>query len=70
MRRDIKAYKFKKGDMVRYVTGDEVESNSLGIVLGQKGMKVDVKWVSWPYHRSSLSTASKVSAYYLRRVEK
>ena len=68
MRNDIKAYKFKRGDMVRYASSDEVDPSSLGIVLEQNGMKVEVKWISWPSHW--LGSGAKVSAYYLRRVEK
>ena len=42
---DFKAEKFKKGDMVRVFRHSE---NTLGIVKGQDGGKVEVEWVLWP----------------------
>ena len=42
---DFKAEKFKKGDMVRCCRQSE---NTLGIVKGQDGGKVEVEWVLWP----------------------
>jgi len=42
---DFKAKKYKKGDMVRYFVQPE---NTLGIVKGQDGGKVQVEWVVWP----------------------
>ena len=42
---DFKPEKFKKGDMVRFFRQSE---NTLGIVKGHDGGKVEVEWVLWP----------------------
>ena len=42
---DFKAEKFKKGELVRFFRQSE---NTLGIVKGQDGGKVEVEWVIWP----------------------
>ena len=42
---DFKAEKFKKGELVRFFRQSK---NTLGIVKGQDGGKVEVEWVLWP----------------------
>ena len=42
---DFKAEKFKKGELVRFFRQSK---NTLGIVKGQDGGKVEVEWVKWP----------------------
>ncbi len=74
MTRGIRTHKFKKGDMVRYLSrteqytneAEEIHADTLGIVLEQDGMKIHVSWVVWPKHYMDLPW---VNAYELVRVE-
>ena len=74
MKKDFKAHKFKKGDMVRYASrpelymndSEKIHTDTLGIVLEQDGMKIHVSWVVWPRHYMDLPW---VNAYELVRVE-
>ena len=47
MKDGLKSHKFNKGDMVRH---EDVlpPRATLGIVLDQDGMKIQVTWVLWP----------------------
>lgn len=45
-RKDLESIKFKKGDLVCSVN---YPSNTLGIVLEQRGMRIIVKWVAGQY---------------------
>ena len=60
-RKDLESIKFEKGDLVRPVGS---ESPALGIVLGQRGMRVTVRWVS---HDRRLSQ-TRTLAYALEKV--
>ena len=70
----IRTHKFKKGDMVRYITrpelyivdSEEIHTDTLGIVLEQDGMKIHVSWVVWPKRYIPLLW---VNVYELVRVE-
>ncbi len=60
-RKDLESIKFEKGDLVRPVGS---ESPALGIVLGQRGVRIIVKWVS---HDRRLSQ-TRTLAYALEKV--
>ena len=47
---DIKPTKYKKGDMVRYY---RMTSETLGIVKSQRGARVEVEWVLWPFQQTA-----------------
>tara|TARA_R110002020_G_scaffold70501_1_gene182878 strand:+ start:292 stop:501 length:210 start_codon:yes stop_codon:yes gene_type:complete len=61
-RKDLESIKFKKGDLVCSTTWP---SNTLGIVLEQRGMRIIVKWVAGQY--ADLLT-SKQTIYSLEKV--
>ena len=42
---DFKPEKYKKGELVQFFRQSE---NTLGIVKGHDGGKVEVEWVKWP----------------------
>jgi len=60
-KRDLESIKFEKGDLVRLVGS---ESPVLGIVLGQRGMRIIVKWVAGKSRLSQTMTF----AYRLEKV--
>ena len=41
---DFKAEKYKKGELVQFFRSSE---NTLGIIKGQDGGKVEVEWLKW-----------------------
>jgi hypothetical protein len=45
-KRDLESIKFEKGDLV---CSANYPSNTLGIVLEQRGMRIIVKWVAGQY---------------------
>ena len=61
-RKDLESIKFKKGDLV---CSANYPSNTLGIVLEQRGMRIIVKWVAGQY--ADLLT-SKQTIYSLEKV--
>ena len=67
MRKDFKAHEFTKGDMVRYKHMDV--SPTLGIVLGQDGMRVQVAWITWP-DKYLKPGNSWTNTYNIERIEK
>ena len=62
---DFKPEKFKKGDMVRFFRQSE---NTLGIVKGHDGGKVEVQWILWP--DNVRPHHGWFPMYKIRRVEK
>ena len=71
MRKDFKAHDFRKGEMVRYNNSrhfDIGNAQTLGIVLGQNGMKIQVSWITWP--DKYFKPDSWVNIYNLARIEK
>ena len=60
-KKDLESIKFEKGDLVRPVGS---ESPVLGIVLGQRGIRIIVKWVTPDRHLSRTRTL----AYALEKV--
>jgi|TARA_R110002124_G_scaffold284097_1_gene460901 hypothetical protein len=61
---DFKAEKYKKGEMVRFFRRS-VET--LGIVKGHDGGKVQVEWVLWPNPKPNFH--GWYPMYKLKRVE-
>jgi hypothetical protein len=72
MRKDFKAHDFKKGEMVRFANSRHFDigpnTQTLGIVLRQNGMKIQVSWITWP--AKYLKPDPWVNAYNLARIEK
>jgi hypothetical protein len=71
MRKDFKAHEFMKGEMVRFINGahfDIGNTQTLGIVLGQDGMKIHVSWITWP--DKYFKPAAWLNAYSIARIAK
>ena len=69
MRKDFKAHEFKKGDMVRFNAYPKPfdATSTLGIVLGQNGMKIHVSWITWS--DGWLKPEPWTNAYSIARIE-
>ena len=63
---DFKAEKFKKGELVQFFRSSE---NTLGIIKGQDGGKVEVEWLKWPSRTREATEHGWYPFYKVKRVK-
>ena len=64
---DFKTDKFKKGELVQFFRQSE---NTLGIVKGQDGGKVEVEWVLWESDSRVVSSKPQSGWYPIYKLKR